>query len=120
MSLIALLPYWRWILAALALMGIVGGLYWWSADIKAAAYDQFYAAQNVQALKEKQNEIDRLNRISTISQQALAAQAVKSKALQDQVNRLDASTRGMNLTGPVSPDLARTLEQINQLGRAHE
>lgn len=103
------------ILALVVVVLLGGAAYFWRADIKSAVYEQVYADQVKEALKEKQDEIDRLNRINGIAQNAIVQAQQDSAKLQQSNDQLKAQIG--KLSGTVSPGLGSALEAVQQMGR---
>jgi len=102
------------ILVGVVALGLVGAFYKWKDDLKEAIYQEFYAAQVEEAMKEQQKEIAKL-------QATIALREEHIKELESRTERVVTRTRTIekiiNSTpdpGAVAPIIRDTIERLRQ------
>jgi hypothetical protein len=108
--IVGMIPWQAWV-GLIAVIAIGVGLHMYSAEIKRAAFDRFYAAEVQQNLVEKQHEIDLL--IADVAARDAALKALNARTV-DLARRSDALAMELKTKkdAPAAEVLRYTVDQI--------
>jgi hypothetical protein len=107
------------IIAGVVLAVLGGAVAWWHTDIRNAVVSEFTADQAKEATKEQQDENAKLKRIDAVTDQVNTEKADGAKRLgsaSEKITEFVGSIQTNELTAPVSPNVAKALNDLQRLG----